>query len=136
MKKSEKLKLCNWSLLIMLILTLASGIQLEVTESKGVFPVWLHIIVSTIFLSLCINHIYLHFGWKKWLFKFSKLKSVVSRILWWVTVVTIISAIIAFVHWLTIGVHSPVGGVHGKIGFLMILVAIGHTVKRFAFFKR
>lgn len=31
--------------------------------------------------------------------------------------------------------HSPIGGVHGKIGFFMIILAIGHICKRIKFFK-
>lgn len=136
MNKAQKLRFCNWTLLILMILTLASGIQLEATGSRGSVPVWLHIIVASVFISFCIYHISLHFGWQRWLFKFRKLKSNVTRILWWISVVTTLSAFIALIHWLGTNTHSPIGGIHGKIGFLMIAFAIGHTIKRFYFFKR
>lgn len=136
MKKAWKLRFCNWTLLILMILTLASGIQLEATGSRGSVPVWLHIIVASVFISFCVYHIYLHFGWQRWLFKFRRLISNVTRILWWISVITTLSAFIALIHWLGTNSHSPIGGMHGKIGFLMIAFAIGHTIKRFYFFKR
>ncbi len=68
--------------------------------------------------------------------KFTKVKSPVTKFLWWLLVFTIISAIIAFVHWLGTYQHSPIGGLHGKIGFAMIAVVIGHTLKRKKFFRK
>lgn len=136
MNKRQKLKFCDWSLLILMIATLASSIQLEASHSRSITFVWLHVIIAILFIVFIIFHINLHFGWKNWLIKFSKLKSPVTRILWWVTVILLISAIIALIHWIMTFTHSPIGGVHGKIGFLMILLAIGHTIKRAAFFKR
>lgn len=118
-----------------MITTLASGIQLEASDSRGITSVWLHVVITTLFFVFVIIHINLHFGWKNWLLKFSKLKSHVTRVLWWITVVTLISAVIAFIHWILTFTHSPIGGVHGKIGFLMIVFAVAHTIKRAAFFK-
>ena len=136
MNKRLQLKFCNWTLLFLMIVTLASSIQLEATDSRSTTFVWLHAIIASVFIGFVVYHIKLHFGWNRWFFKFSKLKSLDTRILWWITLITIISAIIAFVHWITASTHSPIGGVHGKIGFLMILVAIIHTIRRAAFFKR
>ena len=119
-----------------MIVTLASSIQLEASDNRSTTFVWFHAIIASVFIGFVVYHIKLHFGWNRWLFKFSKLKSRVTHILWWITLITIISAIIAFVHWSLTYTHSPIGGVHGKIGFLMILIAISHTIKRAAFFKR
>ena len=135
MTKVHKLKLCDWTLAILLPIVLASSIQLEATSSGGIFPVILHIIVALPFMCLILWHIYLHFHWKKWLKKFSKLK-VPTRILGWLYILTFILGVATFIHWLIEKEHSPLGGVHGKIGFLMIAFAIGHTIKRIKFFKR
>lgn len=96
-------------------------------------PVILHVVVALPFMCLIIRHIYLHFQWKKWLTKFSKLKGP-TRILWWLYLLTFLSGIATFIHWLIENEHSPLGGIHGKIGFLMIAFAIGHTIKRLKFF--
>ncbi|MDE6543932.1 MAG: hypothetical protein K2K76_08195 [Muribaculaceae bacterium] len=135
MKKAQKIKICDWTLAILLPIVLASSIQLEATSSSGIFPVIFHIIVAPLFMCLIVWHIYLHFQWKKWLTKISKLK-VPTRILWWLYILTFISGIATFLHWLIENGHSALGGVHGKIGFLMIAFAIGHTIKRIKFFKK
>ena len=135
MTKRQKLKICDWTLAILLPIVLASSIQLEATSSDGFFSVIFHVIVAFPFMSLIIWHIYLHFRWKKWLSKFRKLK-LPTRILWWLYSLTFLSGIATLTHWLIEQDHTPLGGIHGKIGFLMIAFAIGHTIKRLKFFKR
>lgn len=39
------------------------------------------------------------------------------------------SGIAATVQWIVENGHSPIGGVHGKIGFLMVIIAIIHAAK-------
>ncbi|MDE7440620.1 MAG: hypothetical protein K2M69_00430 [Muribaculaceae bacterium] len=135
MKSAEKLKICNWSLLVSGILILASSIQLEATGSEGIFPIWLHVALGIIFSALVFTHVYLHFKWNNWFKRFQKLKKPVTRLLWYLFLLTLALGIAAFVHWTTTYDHSPLGGVHGKIGFLMMAVAIAHTIKRIKFFK-
>lgn len=135
MTKIQKLRICDWLLAILLPAVLASSIQLEATSSRGIAPVVIHLLVAIPFMLLIIRHIYLHFGWKKWLTKIGKQKAP-TRILWWLYVLVLLLGIATMIHWLTSYEHAPIGGVHGKIGFAMILVAIGHTVKRIKFFKR
>ena len=134
MNKLQKLKICDWTLAILLPIVLASSIQLEATSSSGIFPVVFHVIVALPFMCLIIWHIFLHFQWKNWLTKFSKLK-VHTRILYWLYILTFISGIATFIHWIIEMQHSALGGVHGKLGFLMIAFAIAHTIKRIKFFK-
>lgn len=135
MIKAQKLKICDWTLAILLPIVLISSVQLEVTSSGGIVPVIFHIIVALPFMCIIVWHIFLHFQWKKWLIKFSKLKAL-TRILWWLYILTFVSGVITFIHWLIENEHSPLGGVHGKIGFLMIAFTIVHTIKRFEFFKK
>lgn len=135
MNKVRKLQLCNWLLLIITIVVLVSSIMLEATSSRYIVLVISHIIIASIFCALVVWHIYLNLHSGNWFRKFSKIKSPVTRILWWLFLITVLSAIVALVHWLGTYAHSPVGGVHGKIGFLMIAVAIGHTIKRIKFFR-
>ena len=135
MTRIHKLRVCDWLLAILLPAVLASSIQLEATSSRGILPVVIHLIVAIPFMLLILRHIYLHFGWKKWLTKFSKMK-VATRILWWLYALVFASGLAAAIHWLVTYSHAPIGGMHGKIGFAMILVAIGHTIKRRKFFKK
>ncbi|MDE5905650.1 hypothetical protein, partial [Duncaniella sp.] len=41
----------------------------------------------------------------------------------------------AMIHWVTTFTHSSIGGVHGKLGFLMIILSIGHIARRIKFFN-
>lgn len=135
MTKAKKLKICDWLLLVATVVMLASSIQLEATGNCAVIWVWLHIIIGCLFFASIIWHLYLHFGWKSWIQKLRKQKSPATRWLAFFALLTIISALIAIFHWFGSYIHSPIGGLHGKIGFIFIAIAIGHTVKRIKFFK-
>ena len=115
MKKIIKLKICNWLLLFLTVAILVSGIQLEATHSSGVVSVWLHIAIGLLFMALAAYHIFLHFGYFNWFSKIRKQKSQVTRILWWVALVTLISGVAAMIHWTTTFTHATIGGVHGKL---------------------
>lgn len=135
MKKITKLKVCNWGLLALTIAILISGIQLEATHSIGLTSVWIHLLIGVLFMGMAAYHVYLHFGRSNWFLKFRKQKNPVARILWWVALVTLVSGVAAMIHWVTTFTHSSIGGVHGKLGFLMIILSIGHIAKRIKFFK-
>ena len=134
-KKITKLKICNWMLLALTGAILISGIQLEATHSSGFISVWIHVGFGLLFIGMTGYHIFLHFGKSKWFSKIRKQRSQVTRALWWVTLVTLISGVAAIIHWLATFTHSTIGGVHGKFGFLMIILSIGHIAKRIKFFK-
>lgn len=136
MKKITKLKICDWILLVLTVAMFISGIQLEVTHSNGMTSVWIHIIIGLLFMCMSSYHIFLHFGYCGWVAKLHKLKSQVTRILGWVSLITLITGIIASIHWSGTFTHSPIGGVHGKLGFLMLLLSAGHIARRIQFFKR
>ncbi len=135
MSKVKKLRLCDWMLVFATALILTSGIQLEATGSRGLLWVWIHVIIGCLFFANIIWHLYLHFGWKSWIQRFRKQKSPVTRWLAVFALLTIISAFIALFHWIGSYTHSPIGGIHGKIGFVFLILVIGHTVKRIKFFK-
>lgn len=129
MKIQEKLKVCNKWLKVILLLILASGIQLEATSGRYAWSVWVHIVLGLILTGLSIYHIYLHYKNSNWFTRFAKKRNKVTRVLWWVFLLTAVSGIAATLQWLMEGGHSPIGGVHGKIGFLMVIVAIIHAVR-------
>lgn len=129
MTASEKLKLCNRWLGCIAILMLVSGIQLEATAGKYEWFVWAHIVLGIIFTILAFYHIKLHYWSGNWFSRFAKNRNTVTRILWWVFLLTCVSGIAALVVWCNGYDHSPLGGVHGKIGFLMVLLAIIHVAK-------
>lgn len=143
MTKKSQLKLCNYLLLAVIPTALASSLILEAGGGADAFGlpfaghVWLHVAVCTGMLALVGWHLFLHFGKSGWGNKVKRLKSPVTRTLVWLTIVLLISAATALPHWMGSGMqHTTWGGVHGKIGFLFLLVAIGHTVKRWRWFGK
>ena len=130
MKKATKLRACNWVLVALTVLMLASGLQLEINGNAGAVPVWLHIVLGVAYTAGVVMHVYLHFGWKKTISKFGKLKSPVTRILAVIWAITTLTGFVAVVPWIAHGMHTGIGGWHGKIGFAFIIIAAGHTLKR------
>lgn len=125
MNKIAKMRSCDWTLIALTIVTLASSVQLEATGSLSIIWVWLHILIATLFIVLIGWHLFLHFKWKNWFNKLWRQKSPVTRWLGIFYFLTILSAIVALCHWLGTYTHS-----HGKNGFIFIAIAIGYTVKR------
>ena len=129
MNTAEKLKICNRLLGLTLILMLASGMQLEATAGSYAWSVWVHIVFGTLLTVLSIRHIYLHCRSSNWFARFAKNRNTTTRVLWWIFLLTVISGLAATIQWLVENGHSPIGGVHGKIGFLMVIIAIIHAAK-------
>ena len=134
MTKVKQLEICNYSLVLSGIVVLASSMQLEATGSVGIIPVRIHIIAAFMFCGLVFYHIYLHFNRSNWFGSFSKMKCKATKVLWWLFNLTVVSGLIALTEWLIHSCHTPIGGIHGKIGFVMLFIALGHTLKRRKFF--
>ena len=129
MNTARKLKICNRLLGPTLILMLVSGIRLEATAGSYAWSVWVHIVLDSLLTILSICHIYYHYRFNNWFARFAKNRNTTTRVLWWVFMLTVISGFEATAQWLVENGHSPIGGVHGKIGFLMVIVAIIHAAK-------
>lgn len=128
MNTASKLKLCNRLLGLSLILMLVSGIQLEATAGCYAWSVWVHIALGIILIVLSLRHIYLHYRTGNWFSRFAKNRNTVTRILWWIFLLTSVSGILATIIWIADNTHSHLGGIHGKIGFLMVILAIIHLI--------
>lgn len=135
MKKITKLRICDWSLMIVTGLMLVSSIQQE-GWWLGMRFVWLHIALGIAFFVLIGWHLQLHFQWKNWFGKLRRQKSHVTKWLAAFGALTLLTAIAATIHVFITWRHAAIGGWHGKFGFVFIALAIGHMVKRFKFYKR
>lgn len=129
MNTIKKLRICNRSLTISLLLTLISGLQLEMTSGKYEWSVWLHIILGSALTLLSVYHIFLHYRKSNWFTRFAVNRNTVTRILWWTFLLTAVTGIAASLRWTVEPVHSPSGAIHGKIGFLMVIAAIIHAAR-------
>lgn len=135
MKPKTQLKLCDWALIPLCVFALASGIQVEMLHGGPRAWVWTHVAVCLLFMAGCAWHVWLHFKKTNWFSRMRRQKSQVTRILWWTALLTLLSGLAAMVHWIAGGGHSPLGGVHGKLGFLMIILAAAHAIHRRRFFR-
>lgn len=136
MNTASRLKLCNRSLGFVLLLTLASAIQLEATSGIYTWSVWVHIVLGLLLTILACRHIYLHYRRSNWFARFASNRNAVTRVLWWLFLLTAVSGLIATGIWLDGNEHSYLGAVHGKIGFLMVIAAIIHLARNIRKKKR
>lgn len=133
--KKVKLKICDWALLPVTVLMLASGVQLE-GWWLGMSYIWIHIALGLLFFLLIGWHLWLHFNWQNWFVRLKRQKSHVTKWLAAAGTLTLLTAIVATIHMFITWHHSPIGGWHGKLGFVFIALAIGHVVKRIKFYKK
>lgn len=136
MKKITKLKICDWTLLFLTIAILASGLQLEMDPMGNIIWVWTHITLGSIFLGIILWHVGLHQNAMLKRQPQSKRRGIKHPFLGILFILTLISGIIASCHWIGSYIHSTIGGVHGKIGFLFIIVIIAHIIKNHRFFYK
>ena len=139
--KKDKLQTVDVALIIVAIFVLISSIQMEATAGAAIFGVSftaytiVHIVLAISMMGLVSYHLYLHFGWKQWVAKLRKTPKVVTRILSVVAALALISGVAATTEWLIHRQHTPIGGIHGKIGFLMLAIVVGHTIRRAKWLK-
>lgn len=132
------LKYCNWSLLMLMVSSLFSGVFLETTGgivsgSNYRFAVYFHIVTSLLLTVGSSWHIMLHFGSLK--NSFTRLLSGKRQNKWLATflVLSAITGAIATAHWTTSG-HSSIGGFHGKIALIGGIIMVCHVIKRLKFY--
>lgn len=136
MNKRTKLRLCNIFLFVLLLVLIASIVAVICCGHDGMLGLplqaWthLHITWAIILLVFLVWHLHLHFGWKKWRTKISKLKSPATPKLYWLMWLAVISGLAAFIVNEILRIHTPLSGIHGVIGVLVILFSLGHVVKR------
>lgn len=131
MTKAKKLRICNISLLVLTIVMLASGLQLEINPAGMRIWVWLHIAVGILFSIDILWHLILNR-----LPKTAKKRRIRHPWLLAFFLLAIITGVIASCHWVGTYSHSSIGGVHGKLGFLMIIAVAVHIWKHKNYYKR
>lgn len=134
MKKSQ-LTIINLSLIGLLILTVASSVILEYTGGKDLpllrsgALVIIHVAVTLALMLLSYLHIKAHFGAiRQWRERFHKTKKQ-NRWLFRATIITFLSGLIATVTYFLKG-HTPFGGIHGKVGYVALLIMLLHLIHR------
>lgn len=135
MRQLKKLKICDVSLLVAASVMLVSSVQLEVLSGEGLLWVWMHVAVGAVFLVLIGWHLRLHSPWKRWDSLLWKGKPAPMKWLAAAGLLTLVTAVPATAGWIASPVHSKIGAVHGKFGFLFVALAMWHTARRIRFYK-
>lgn len=126
MKKIEKLRICNWTLLFLSFLMLVSSVELELNPAGNRGWVWLHIGLGCVLTGFIFWHVGLH--------KNARKKGTLPkhrhehnlRGLGLLFLFTLISGIIAIFAWIGDYIHTTAGGIHGKIGFIFLIFLLFH----------
>ncbi|NCC99609.1 MAG: hypothetical protein EOL95_07915 [Bacteroidia bacterium] len=140
MNKNNLYKI-NASLLVMLIFALVSSIIQEYLGgndfdniSNSVFVIS-HLIVCLPMFAFIGLHLFINLGkLSKWLKTLKKGKTQ-NKWLFLLSFLTLLTGIITTIEYFSVG-HTGIGGIHGKIGFLFIILMIYHTMKRLWWYKR
>jgi len=138
MTKREKSKRLKIILVVFTILTTISSIQLEILHGEPFMGisfkalVWIHIVVSSLFIIVASNHIAIYWGdIKGWITRFNKLKKRHTKWLISFLLVTGLTGIIVALPFIIGDNHSTLGGIHGKLGFAALIFTFLHPMKRF-----
>ena len=134
MTKKTRLRICNYSLLVSMLLVSVTAIAMLVVGSLRETLAQLHAAFGLVAVALVYWHIRLHFGKDKWGDKIKRLKSHVTRRLFLIAALAFLSAVIVAVSFL-VGLDIPVlRHIHGLVGGIFLLFSFGHALKRKSFF--
>lgn len=136
MAKKTKLKLCDWGLLFLTVVILASGIQLEINPGGANVWVWAHAVIGTMFIFGILWHISLHKSSRKKVEPRNTNRRNKHALMEGFFLLTLLSGVIATCHWIGTYHHNTIGGIHGKFGFLFIIAVILHIAKHRRFYHR
>lgn len=142
----DKLLKCNVLLIILATLTIVNSIVLNIileslhrTSFLGLSFytwIWLHIGLGILCSIIVFYHVFLHIrktkNWLKWVFE---LNSKLTKWLVWSFGIAATTGFIAAVCFCFNMEHTPIGGLHGKIGLFAIILMICHLIKRWTWFK-
>jgi len=138
--KKKSLYITDIILSLMLIFVLTSSILNEVLGGSPLGCIsnknvtLFHIIVCLILMSLAFIHIKAHYGnfsrWRNCLKK-GKMQ---NRVIFVLSTITLLSGIAATVLFFYHG-HTPLGGIHGKVGLAAITFMLFHLAKRLSNLK-
>lgn len=139
----KKLYVVNVLLAVIAILVFASSLLIEILHGAdwlgmaNHFWVALHAMFGILMAVLVFAH--LRLNWARvsaWLTRFKKSPNKVTKALVILSIVAFVSGFAAIFTFFTSG-HGPVGGIHGKLALVFLIIGIGHFIKRIKwYFKK
>lgn len=135
MSRVREIVRCAWWLLAVSVAMLASGVQLEMLSGESRWWIWIHVVAGCVFFGLIIWHVFLHYRWNDWEARLCRQGSANTRWLAAVGVLTLFTGLWTTAVWIADPVHGKLGAVHGKLGFLMLVLAGWHAARRARFYR-
>lgn len=131
----------NVLLLVMLVPALVSSVLQEFLQgadmhcaTNNILTI-IHLIICVPMLLFVGVHLWANCGnITQWFAKIHRQKAQ-TQWLFWLSVLTFVSGMAATVVYFLHG-HTPIGGIHGKIGFVALALMIWHTYRRLKWYKK
>ena len=125
----KKVFVIDWILIVVFIVSAISGIGLHIAGHGNSHEVWhnwavVHVVSSVLFLVAIIFHVTTHWGWYKGIIKNG------------MSIIFLLLSVTGIVLLGVSGANSPLGLWHYKIGIIMIIIAIGHIIKRLSALRK
>lgn len=134
MTKKNQFKVCNWYLLALTVIVLASGILLECLHGSSLHGIecsvftLIHIVLGVCFMGLVLWHLWLH--WRKlgeWWNRIVRHHSIGFKLTALFFFLTFLTGLVCVPMWISCG-HTGLGGWHGKLGFIAIFLLLPHIM--------
>ena len=132
----------NTALIVVAIIAVITSVILETLSGKDFIGigfndcVWIHVITCSVCMAMIVYHLYIHFGeWLNWFKKISTLNSRSTKILTWLTLITLATGVAAAIKFGIDPSHNVIGIIHGKFGIIVILFMILHLKRRIKWYK-
>lgn len=129
----KRIFIIDWALIILFALSAYSGFELHIAGHIGLHEIWhnwtvFHVITSVLFFCTITCHISTHWSWYKAIVQNgigtkSKLTIILSIVFLFLTAT-------GFALFAVKGANSSLGLWHYRIGIIMVIIAIAHTLKR------
>lgn len=135
----KRIFVIDWILIVVFIVSAISGIGLHIAGHGNSHEVWhnwavFHALGSVLFLVAIIFHVRTHGGWYKGIIKNGiGRKSKVTAVF---SIVFLLLSVTGIVLLGVNGANSPLGLWHYKIGIVMIVIAVGHILKRLSALRK
>ena len=132
--KIKKIFLVDWLLIPASFSSALTGIKLHAAGHFDTHEIWhnwsvSHVLASLTFLIFGIIHVKMHWAWYKgWITKGLGKKSRVTALLSVIFFLVVLTSVLLLL--LIDGANSPTGLWHYRIGLLLVVLSIGHIVKR------
>lgn len=136
----KKIFIIDWWLVALFLITAISGFGMHISGYHCSHEVWhnwavVHTLSSIAFLIAGIMHIQIHWGWYKGWFKNGLGNK--SRVTVLLSIIYILISVTGIVLLVAVdGANSGMGLWHYRIGIIMIIVGLGHTIKRIPILKK